>query len=72
MDGFNLLLFLRRNVVFIMVLNPLCLELEGFFYSVVSLFHVVSFDEVKEVVDAFCSKIVDEGTPENAECRLKL
>jgi hypothetical protein len=47
-------------------------ELEGFFYSVVSLFHVVSFDEVKEVVDAFCSKIVDEGTPENEECRLKM
>ncbi len=47
-------------------------ELEGFFYSVVSLFHVVSYDEVTEVVDSFCLKVVDCGTAENAECRLKL
>lgn len=47
-------------------------ELEGFFYSVVSLFHVVSYHEVKEVIDSFCLRIVECGTPENAEWRVKL
>ena len=48
------------------------IELEGFFYSVVSLLHVVSYVEVKDIIELFCCKIVQEGTSENAEWRLKL
>lgn len=46
--------------------------MEGFFYSVVSLVHVVPYEDAKQVLESLCSKIVEEGTPENAECRLKM
>ena len=47
-------------------------EVEGFFYSVVSLFHIVSPGETRGVVDSLATKIVSSGTKDNSSLRLKL
>ena len=47
-------------------------ELEAFFYSIVSLVHVAPVGEAKQVLESFCTKIVESGTQENAEWRLKM
>lgn len=47
-------------------------EVEGFFYSIVSLFHIISPGETRGVVDSLATKIVSSGSKENAALRLKL
>lgn len=47
-------------------------ELEGFFYSVVSLFHIVTPDEANGIVESLCAKIASEENQENITSRIKL
>ncbi len=47
-------------------------ELEGFFYSVVSLFHIVTPDQANGIVQSFCDKLAAKDNEENINLRLRL
>lgn len=47
-------------------------DLEGFFYSVVSLFHIVTPDEASNIIQSFCDKLAAADNEENVSLRVKL
>ena len=49
-----------------------CAEVEGFFYSVVSLLHVVPADMTEQFVDLLCQKVSAGANHDNGLFKLKL
>ncbi len=47
-------------------------EVEGFFYSIVSLFHIVPPDRGQEFIDLMCQKVTVSASKENGAFKLRL
>ena len=51
---------------------PFVTEIEGFFYTVVSLFHVVAPDDAKSYMNVFLDRLVSSANKDNASSILRL
>lgn len=69
---FNILFILCIEHVIIYLHKSTLPEVEGFFFSVVSFFHLLELEQKQSVVDKLCTEIMAGATTESGQLKLRM
>lgn len=54
------------------MLSPLAAELEGLMYCIVSLFHIVPYEQTASLLDDFCKTVLSGLDKANARHKMRM